>query len=59
MSGKLVNVFGAVNLETTQVTNQELLLEILVQLKILNEHMSRMRGDEVDVDDLEDTEYTI
>jgi len=39
MSGNLVNAFGKINLEETQVDNRDLLLEILKQLKIMNIHL--------------------
>ena len=59
MSGKLINAFGAINLEETQVSNQELLQAVLVELRIMNEHFARMRNEVIEPDELDVEDYVI
>lgn len=53
----LRNLFGDVALESTQVelnvTHGELLLEILVQLRIMNTHLAAISGERVNEQDIE------
>ena len=53
MSGQLVNAFGAISLEETQKNNEELLLLVLTELRVMNEHLARMRGEDLTVDDID------
>lgn len=56
---KLVNAFGAISLEDTQVSNQELLQAILLEMRIMNEHFARMRNEVIDVEELDVEDYVI
>ena len=58
MSGDLVNAFGKIALDVTGRDSNDLLFDILVELRIMNEHFARMRNevierDEIDPEDLE------
>lgn len=59
MSGKLVNAFGAISLEETQVDNKELLLAVLIELRIMNEHFARMRDEVIEPDDLDEEDFRL
>lgn len=54
MSGDLVNAFGKIALDVTGRDSNELLYEILVEMRILNEHFARMRNEVIDRDELDD-----
>lgn len=56
---KLVNAFGAISLEDTQVSNQELLQAILIEMRLMNEHFARMRGEVIEPDELDFEDYVI
>lgn len=57
----LRNLFGDVALESTQVdinlTHGELLLEILVQLRIMNIHLAAVSGEKVSEHDTEGEQH--
>ena len=59
MSGKLVNAFGAISLEETQVDNKEILLAVLIELRIMNEHFARMRDEVIEPDDLDEEDFRL
>ena len=54
----LRNLFGEIALESTQMENgqdeQDLLLDILRQLKIMNVHLSHLSDQTVRIEDIED-----
>ena len=52
----LVNMFGGINLEDTQVDNRELLLAILLELKKLNAHMAHMTDQHITDEDVSSEE---
>lgn len=54
MSGDLVNAFGKIALDVTGRDSNELLYEILVEMRIMNEHFARMRNEVIDRDELDD-----
>lgn len=56
---KLVNAFGAISLEDTQVSNQELLQAILIEMRMMNEHFARMRNEVIEPDELDVEDYVI
>ena len=54
MSGDLVNAFGKIALDVTGRDSNELLYEILIEMRIMNEHFARMRNEVIDRDELDD-----
>ena len=54
MSGDLVNAFGKIALDITGRDSNELLYEILIEMRIMNEHFARMRNEVIDRDELDD-----
>ena len=54
----LRNLFGEIALESTQMENgqdeQDLLLDILRQLKIMNVHLAHLSDQTVRIEDIED-----
>ena len=52
MSGSLVNAFGKITLEETQQDNRDLLLEVLLQLKIMNVHLASISDVRVRKEDI-------
>lgn len=54
MSGDLVNAFGKIALDVTGRDSNELLYEILVEMRIMNEHFARMRNEVIERDELDD-----
>jgi len=59
MSGKLVNMFGDIALDETSRRLTELLEAILVELRVNNEHMARMRNEHIDADELDEGEFPV
>lgn len=49
----LVNILGELGLEETQLDTQQLLLEILLQLRVVNIHLSKLSDERVSRDDLQ------
>ena len=58
MSGNLVNAFGKIALDETSRDVRETLALILIELRIMNEHTARMRGEHIDQEDLDDEDLT-
>ena len=52
----LVNMFGSLNLEDTQVDNRELLLAILLELRKMNAHMEHITDQRITDEDVESEE---
>ena len=52
-SGTLVNAFGSVNVEDTQLENRDLLLVIIEELRIMNMHLAMLTDNEITRDDLD------
>ena len=57
MSGDLVNAFGKIALDVTGRDSNELLYEILVEMRIMNEHFARMRNEVIERDELDDEDF--
>ena len=57
MSGDLVNAFGKIALDVTGRDSNELLYEILIEMRIMNEHLARMRNEVIDRDELDDEDF--
>lgn len=49
---RLVNMFGDIALEATQLDQADLLRELLIQIKILNVHMQKLSDENVRIDDV-------
>ena len=56
MSGNLVNAFGKISLEDTQMENREILLGILQELRKMNVQLSLLTDTEIKEHDLYPTE---
>ena len=54
MAGNLVNAFGKITLEDTQIDNRELLIAILHELRIMNVHLQSITDERVRPEDVED-----
>lgn len=49
----LVNLFGGINLEDTQVDNRQLLMAILLELRKMNAHMEHITDQHITDEDFE------
>lgn len=52
----LVNMFGKVATEETQVSQDQLLRELVIQLRILNIHMQKLSDEKVLREDVKEIE---
>ena len=49
----LVNLLGEIALEDTQLDSQQVLVEILVQLRMLNLHMTKLTDEKITRNDVQ------
>ena len=49
----LVNLLGEIALEDTQLDSQQVLVEILIQLRMLNLHMSKLTDEKITRNDVQ------
>ena len=49
----LVNLLGDLSLEDTQLDSQQLLIEILIQLRIMNIHLSKLSDERISRNDVQ------
>lgn len=52
----LVNMFGKVASETTQLNQEELMRELVIQLRILNTHMQSLTDEKILREDVKEIE---
>lgn len=53
MAGDLINAFGKITLEETQIDHRELLIAILHELRIMNVHLQSITDERVRPEDVE------
>ena len=49
----LVNLLGEIALEDTQLDSQQVLVEILIQLRMLNLHMTKLTDEKITRNDVQ------
>ena len=49
----LVNLLGEIALEDTQLDSQQVLVEILIQLRMLNLHMAKLTDEKITRNDVQ------